>query len=86
MVFYLDNDAVRAALCRGCGGTDLAQRIVQSVMTEECNLELKSWHARVPTHSNIADGPSRLSCSEVEQLGSEGVMVDWDKLPENLYT
>ena len=31
VVFYLDNDAARAALCRGCGGTDLAQRIVQAL-------------------------------------------------------
>ena len=83
MVFFLDNDAARAALCKGYGGTELAQKIVQDIMCEECRLELKSWYARVPSHSNISDGPSRLDCNEIEQLGSTGREVDWDFILEN---
>ena len=85
VVFYLGNDAARAALCRGYGATKLSQKLVQAVMNHECDLELKSWYARVPTHSNIADGPSRLSCTEVEQLGSLKTEVDWIIFPEDFF-
>ena len=84
LVCYLDNDAARAALCKGYGSTDLAQRIVAGTMESESQLKLKSWFARVPTHSNIADGPSRMDCREVEQLGSQLKEIDWDMVLENL--
>ena len=83
-VFYLDNDAARAALCKGCGGTRTGQCIVHRTMEKESRMELKSWYARVPTHSNISDGPSRLDCTEVEQLGSTEMKADWDLLLESL--
>ena len=69
-VFYLDNDAARAALCKGCGGTKLGRNFVQRIMENESTLRLKSWYAGVPSHSNISDGPRRLDCTEVKQLGS----------------
>ena len=73
-VFYLDNDAARAALCKGCGGTKLGRNFVQRIMENESTLRLKSWYARVPpSHSNISDGPRRLDCTEVKQLGSVGI-------------
>ena len=84
VVFYLDNDAARAALCKGCGGTRLGQSIVQHVMEGESKLKLKSWYARVPSHSNISDGPSRMDCTEVLQLGSTEVKADWDFILESL--
>ena len=61
----------------------LHKKIVQDIMCEECRLELKSWYARVPSHSNVSDGPSRLDCEEVRQLGSSGREVDWDSILEN---
>ena len=84
VVMYLDNDAARAALCKGYGATVSAQRIVQKVMEKECSCELKTWFARVPTHSSIADGPSRLQCCEIERLGSKELKVDWNIVLEDL--
>ena len=84
VVFYLDNDAARAAVCKGCGGTKLGQQIVQRIMEVECQLKLKSWYARVPTHSNISDGPSRMDCTEVLQLGSVEAKADWNSILESL--
>ena len=72
LFFYLDNDAARAALCKGYGGTRLGQSIVQHVMEDESRLRLKSWYARVPSHSNISDGPSRMDCTEVLTVGIDG--------------
>eukprot|EP00435_Cladocopium_sp_Y103_P015182 s5093_g3.t1 len=84
VIFYLDNDAARAALCKGYGATVVSQTIVHKVMLEESRLELKSWYARVPTHSNISDGPNRMDCGEVTRLGSEFKEVDWKHILENL--
>ena len=83
VVMYLDNDAARAALCKGYGATSAAQSIVQKVMEQECRCELKTWFARVPTHSNIADGPSRLQCKEIELMGSKKLEVDWNVVLED---
>ena len=83
VVMYLDNDAARAALCKGYGATSAAQIVVQKVMEQECRCELKTWFARVPTHSNIVDGPSRLQCKEVELMGSKKLEVDWNVVLED---
>ena len=83
VVMYVDNDAARAALCKGYGATSAAQNIVQKIMEQECRCELKTWFARVPTHSNIADGPSRLQCEEVELMGSKKREVDWNVVLED---
>jgi ribonuclease HI len=83
VVMYLDNDAARAALCKGYGATSAAQSIVQKVMEQECRCELKTWFARVPTHSNIADGPSHLQCKEIELMGSKKLEVDWNVVLED---
>ena len=85
LVCYLDNDAARAAMCRGYGSTDLAQRIVACTMESESRHKMKSWFVRVPTHFNISDGPSRLDCREVEQLGSRQIEIDWEHILENLF-
>jgi hypothetical protein len=85
LVCYLDNDAARAALCKGYGSNELAQRIVGCTMQLESRFKTKSWYARVPSHSNISDGPSRLDCREVEQLGSKQIEIDWEIILENLF-
>ena len=85
LVCYLDNDAARAALCKGYGSNELAQRIVGCTMQLESRFKTKSWFARVPSHSNISDGPSRLDCREVEQLGSKRIEIDWEIILENLF-
>lgn len=85
LVCYLDNDAARAALCKGYGSTELAQSIVGCTMQIESRYKLKSWYARVPSHSNISVGPSRLDCREVEQLWSKRIEIDWERILENLF-
>ena len=53
-------------------------------VTHELQLQLKSWFSRVPTSSNIADGPSRLDCQLVEQLGSKISELNWDMIEKEL--
>ena len=56
----------------------MGEKILSSFVTHEFSLQLKVWFSRVPTSSNIADGPSRLDCKEVESLGSALGDVPWD--------
>ena len=42
---------------------------IQSFLKLEADLQLNLWFGRVPTSSNIADGPSRLTFQDVASLG-----------------
>ena len=85
LVCYLDNDAARAALCKVYGSIELAQRIVGCAMRLESRFKTEFWYARVPSHSNISNGPSRLDFEEVGQLGSKQIEIDWEIILENLF-
>ena len=74
VVFYGDSDAARSSLIAGRSVTQVGEKIVSSFVDLEFSLQLKVWFSRVPMSSNIADGPSRLDCSEV--LSLESVLTD----------
>ena len=84
VVFYGDNDAARASLIAGRGSTSVGEKILSSFVTYEFSLQLKVWFSRVPTSSNIADGPGRLDCELVEGLHSTLVEVPWDLVSSEL--
>ncbi len=48
---------------------------------EEARRSLFTWYTRVPSESNIADGPSRLSFDLVKRLGA---IVDDFTVPEDI--
>ena len=76
-VFYLDNDAARAGLTKAFGATQQAEAIVEKVVEIESDICNKPWYGRVPTSSNIADDPSRLECTRLNDLGCQRCEVDW---------
>ena len=80
LVSYLDNDAARAGLIRGAGATRLSDVIIQMVCEHEAQMQLKTWFSRVPSHSNISDGPSRLEFGLLEKLGCSRHAVPWSKV------
>ena len=63
LVVYLDSDAARHSLIRGTAGTSNGAVILEHILNPEDQLGLKTWYARVPTHSNVADDPSHLVVS-----------------------
>ena len=63
VVFFLDNDAARAAYIQGVGATTMAKIFTKQFVDIECRLRVLSWFGRVPSHSNPSDGPSRLDFS-----------------------
>lgn len=83
-VFYLDNEAAKASLVNAKGGTQFGQVLVSSFVSQEAQRQLKVWIARVPSHSNISDGPSRLDDQCVPNLGSRKCDVDWTRFLKDI--
>lgn len=91
-VFYCENDAARASMIAGRAATLVASELVESFVERETGLQIKPRFARVPTSSNIADDPSRLSEHVVKSLGSTKTVVAWyrvgyvtGELPEDIH-
>ncbi len=60
VVWYVDNESSRMAARRGSGETIYASVFIDAFVETECKSQIKSWFSRVPSHSNPADGVSRL--------------------------
>ena len=83
-VFYGDNDAARASMIAGRAATVVSSQLVDSFVSREMELQIKPWFARVPTSSNIADDPSRLSEDAVIALGSVKTPVNWSDFEKSM--
>ena len=78
-VHFIDNESSRMALVKGYGETFFGKRIVCAHVDQENALQLRSWYARVPSFSNIADGPSRMDCALVTRLGGKQILLPWER-------
>lgn len=83
-VFYLDNDAARSGFIRGSGATCVADVLIRAFCFFENALNIKSWFSRVPSHSNIADDPSRLNDATLSALGARKCAIDWKPISQVL--
>eukprot|EP00435_Cladocopium_sp_Y103_P041733 s2725_g11.t1 len=61
VVYYIDNESSRMAHIRGTGETLRASQLIDAFVRLECDCQHRVWFGRVPSHSNPADSPSRLS-------------------------
>ena len=59
-VYFLDNVAARATYIKGVGATPPSIPLLKDFVRLEARLRVYSWFGRVPSHSNVADSPSRL--------------------------
>ena len=83
-VFYLDNEAARGSLIGGSSSQDSWARLVRAFVWTEMKCQVKVWFARVPTSSNIADGPSRLDLSEMEKRHVRRRKIEWTSLLDKM--
>lgn len=84
VVFYLDNDAARYTLIKAHSVTSFGKRILAPFISLELSLQLKSWYARVPSPSNIADDPSRLNFDFLESMGASRAELCWTDIGREL--
>ena len=71
VIVFIDNDAARHAIIRGASPSGPSAVLVGLFWANEARLGSFCWVERVPTHSNPADGPSRLCFSMARELGAE---------------
>ena len=69
ILLFVDNDSARFALIKGYTPSVASARLVAAFWEMEACLASYCWIDRVPSASNIADGPSRLTFDEVVELG-----------------
>ena len=84
LVHYIDNESSRMALIKGVGETSHAARFIKAYVNLESEHQVKTWFARVPSHSNVGDGPSRDDISLVTELGAVRTNLDWERIAELL--
>ena len=75
LLTFIDNDAARASLAKSFTRKEEGARIVYDSVSMEENLDVQAFFFRVPTSSNIADGPSRGDFSLIEKLGGRRVQL-----------
>jgi hypothetical protein len=80
--WYLDNEAGKSAFLKAYGATEIADGMVQAFTEHEMDLQIKSWFARVPSASNIADAPSRHEDSELRDRGALKMAINWQAIRE----
>ena len=70
-LFFLDNDAARAALIKARSPSVASNSLVRSFLLCESRGPAWPWFARVPSPSNLSDDPSRLDFNQVHGFVSE---------------
>ena len=81
VICFVDNDSARFGLIKGYSPNMSSARILSDIWLAESKDQSFSWFERVPSPSNIADGPSRLTFSEIaafkDALCVNAVLPDW---------
>ena len=68
LLAFLDNDAAWLSLAKGDSPSMAGKLVLAAVAREDASWPVPTWFSRVPSESNIADGPSRLDAGEVKKL------------------
>ena len=84
LVHYIDNESSRMALIKGYGETSNSAKLIKAYVNCEADTQVKTWFARVPSFSNVGDGPSRSDVDLVQKLGAVQTNVDWERIAEIL--
>jgi hypothetical protein len=67
---FIDNEPAKDALIRGTSSSAASALLVRQCRMLCASYGIGAWYARVPSPSNIADGPSRRFKGEVLRLGA----------------
>ena len=78
-IFFIDNESARLALVKAYSPVPASLRIIVDCLRWDQDFDCSAWYARVPTFSNLADGPSRLVYTD--ELRSLGARIVPPKFP-----
>ena len=66
LTILVDAEAVEAALVKGGSSAADLDRVANGIWMRLVDLEVAAYFDRVPTDSNVSDGPSRGHCDELD--------------------
>ena len=79
VIYFIDNESARLALVKAYSPVPASLNLVLECLKWDQDFCSQAWYARVPTFSNIADGPSRFEYTEaLKKLGAEVVLPKFD--------
>ena len=67
LVAYVDNNAARYGLISGYSPVLFSGELISLSYLLDAKLGIFTWKSRVPSAATVADGPSRLDFSEIEE-------------------
>ena len=76
LLVFLDNEAARHSWISGHADATFARYMTHAGTLMEASLMVDPFFARVPTFSNLADGPSRMSFDVCSKLGAKRIRLD----------
>lgn len=79
---FIDNEAARAAWINASADSEFASKMVRLGVSCEAAMDLIPYFCRVPTFSNLADGPSRGQFDLSVFCGAKRIRVDGKMLSE----
>eukprot|EP00435_Cladocopium_sp_Y103_P004054 s4006_g1.t1 len=80
LLVFIDNDGARHSWIKGSADSLHALRMIHKGTLLEAGLDVRPYFCRVPTSSNVADGPSRLDFRLCRALGAEAFDVPMDTI------
>ena len=80
LLVFVDNEAARYSWIAASAHSDVASFIVSEGARLEADLAISPYFCRVPTHSNLADGPSRDDFELCFRLGATRIRVPRETL------
>ena len=80
VLVFIDNDGARHSWIRGGAESLHAMRMIHKGTLLDARMDGQPYFCRVPTKSNVADGPSRLDFRMCLALGAEEFKVPLDVL------
>ena len=75
---FIDNEGARAAWISGFASTVASRHMLHVGTTIEAQLSVHPYFARVPTHSNLGDAPSRGKFDVIHKFGGSRTRVPYD--------
>ena len=80
ILIFIDNDGARHSWIKGSADSSCPRMMIHRGALREAELQVIPYFCRVPTHSNLADGPSRDDFEQCLHLGAEQTFVDHQML------
>ena len=75
ILVFIDNEGARSAWINGFASTPASRHMLHVGTTVEAQLSIHPYFARVPTHSNLGDAPSRGRFDVIEKFGGRRIRV-----------